>query len=192
MHLWFIRFWCVQIHYEGMWEGVGHWKLRAFWALWNGIEPIGECHFSLYCEGENRGYRFGPKFSRPVPLSQKVPTNLLVVCTVLYWSVDHFLYTLYNHGLYSTYLLILPSTDVLINYFLASVDRTLLLPLILHSSDLLIMSLLTCFIVCFSYSYNTSHNLLIIHFTGWWYPVVTVDLGLQWLNCWSYPLLTCF
>jgi hypothetical protein len=25
-------------------RGVGSWKLRLFWALLNGIEPIGECH----------------------------------------------------------------------------------------------------------------------------------------------------
>ncbi len=37
-------FWCGQIHNVGKWEGVGPWKLRVFWALWNGIEPIGECH----------------------------------------------------------------------------------------------------------------------------------------------------
>ncbi len=41
MHLWFIRprtyyFWCVQIHYEGKWEGIGR-KPRLFWALWNGL-----------------------------------------------------------------------------------------------------------------------------------------------------------
>ncbi len=29
------------IHYLGKWEGVGPWKSRVFWALWNGIEPIG-------------------------------------------------------------------------------------------------------------------------------------------------------
>ncbi len=28
----------------GKWEGIGPWKWRVFWALWNGIEPIGECH----------------------------------------------------------------------------------------------------------------------------------------------------
>ncbi len=27
-------------YYLGKWEGVGPWKLRIFWALWNGIEPI--------------------------------------------------------------------------------------------------------------------------------------------------------
>jgi hypothetical protein len=32
------------IHYEGMREGVGPWKTRVFGALWNGIEPTGECH----------------------------------------------------------------------------------------------------------------------------------------------------
>jgi hypothetical protein len=26
-------FGCVQIHYEGKWEGVGPWKSRLFWAL---------------------------------------------------------------------------------------------------------------------------------------------------------------
>ncbi len=36
--------WCVQIHYEGKWEGVWPWKSKHFWALWNGIEPYGECH----------------------------------------------------------------------------------------------------------------------------------------------------
>ncbi len=29
------------IYYLGKWEGVGPWKLRVFWVLWNGIEPIG-------------------------------------------------------------------------------------------------------------------------------------------------------
>ena len=39
--LWFIRgpvhnaFDASSIHYEGMWEGVGPWKSRLFWALWN-------------------------------------------------------------------------------------------------------------------------------------------------------------
>ncbi len=37
-------FWCGKIHYESKWEWVGPWKSRLFWALWNGIEPIGECH----------------------------------------------------------------------------------------------------------------------------------------------------
>jgi hypothetical protein len=32
------------ITYEGKWEGVGPWKSRLFGALWNGTEPIGECH----------------------------------------------------------------------------------------------------------------------------------------------------
>jgi hypothetical protein len=32
------------INYSGKWEGVGPWKSRLFWALWNSIEPIGECH----------------------------------------------------------------------------------------------------------------------------------------------------
>ncbi len=32
------------IHWRGKWKGVGPWKSRLFWALWNGIEPIGECH----------------------------------------------------------------------------------------------------------------------------------------------------
>ncbi len=32
------------IHYLGKWEEVGPRKSRVFWALWNGIEPIGECH----------------------------------------------------------------------------------------------------------------------------------------------------
>ncbi len=49
MHLWFIQphakwFWCEQIHYKGKWEGVGPWKVRVFWALWNGIEPLRKCH----------------------------------------------------------------------------------------------------------------------------------------------------
>jgi hypothetical protein len=34
----------ANIHYEGKWEGVGPWKLRLFWTLWNGIEPLGESH----------------------------------------------------------------------------------------------------------------------------------------------------
>jgi hypothetical protein len=34
----------MHIHYEGKWEGVGSWNSRVFWALWNSIEPIGECH----------------------------------------------------------------------------------------------------------------------------------------------------
>ncbi len=55
-------FGCVHIHYEG--EVVGPWNSRDFWALWNGIEPIGECHFFG-----------GPKNSRiprptPLPLLQ--------------------------------------------------------------------------------------------------------------------------
>jgi hypothetical protein len=33
------------IYYEGKWEGFGPWKRRLFWALCNGIEPIGKCHF---------------------------------------------------------------------------------------------------------------------------------------------------
>ncbi len=39
--LWFIRgpvhnaFDASSIHYEGKWEGVGPWKSRLFWALWN-------------------------------------------------------------------------------------------------------------------------------------------------------------
>ncbi len=32
------------ILYEGKWEGGGPWKSRLFWVLWNGIEPMGECH----------------------------------------------------------------------------------------------------------------------------------------------------
>jgi hypothetical protein len=32
------------IHYLGKWEGVGPWKSRVFWALCNGIEPIGKCY----------------------------------------------------------------------------------------------------------------------------------------------------
>ncbi len=32
------------IHYLGKWEGVGPWKSRICWALWNGIELIGECN----------------------------------------------------------------------------------------------------------------------------------------------------
>ncbi len=39
-------FYAGSIHYKGKWEGDGPWKLRLFWALWNGIEPIGKCHFS--------------------------------------------------------------------------------------------------------------------------------------------------
>ncbi len=35
---------CIGIHYERKWEGVGPWNSRVFWALWNGIEPIGECN----------------------------------------------------------------------------------------------------------------------------------------------------
>ncbi len=38
-------FYAGSIHYKGKWEGVGPWKSRLFWALWNGIEPIGKCHF---------------------------------------------------------------------------------------------------------------------------------------------------
>ncbi len=33
-----IIFGSVHIHYEGEWEGVGHWNLRVIWAL------CGECH----------------------------------------------------------------------------------------------------------------------------------------------------
>jgi hypothetical protein len=36
----------LQTHYEGKWEVVGPWNSRVFWALWNGIEPIGDCHFT--------------------------------------------------------------------------------------------------------------------------------------------------
>ncbi len=32
------------IYYEGKWKGVGPWKSRVFWALWNFIEPVGEYH----------------------------------------------------------------------------------------------------------------------------------------------------
>jgi hypothetical protein len=32
------------IHYEGKWEGDRPRKSRLFWALSNGIEPLGECH----------------------------------------------------------------------------------------------------------------------------------------------------
>ncbi len=39
-----VMFWFGQIQYVGKWEGVGPWKWRVFWGLWNGIEPIGECH----------------------------------------------------------------------------------------------------------------------------------------------------
>jgi len=43
MDLWFIQprtqcFCCGQIHYGGTWEGIGPWKSRLFWALFNGIE----------------------------------------------------------------------------------------------------------------------------------------------------------
>ncbi len=34
----------ASIHYEGKCEGIGPWTSRVFWALWNDIEPIGECH----------------------------------------------------------------------------------------------------------------------------------------------------
>ncbi len=40
-------FWIRAHHYKGQWEGVGPWKSRVFWALWNGIEPIGECYLGL-------------------------------------------------------------------------------------------------------------------------------------------------
>ncbi len=33
----------VSIPNESKWEGVGPWKSRLFWALWNGIKPIGKC-----------------------------------------------------------------------------------------------------------------------------------------------------
>jgi hypothetical protein len=48
------------IHYEGKWEGSVPWKLVLFWALWNGIEPISECHL-------------GPK--KVFPLSWRVHHN---------------------------------------------------------------------------------------------------------------------
>ncbi len=53
MHLWFIQpcascFGCMHIHYKGKWEGVWPWNSRVFWALWNGIKPIGEGHLGLY------------------------------------------------------------------------------------------------------------------------------------------------
>jgi hypothetical protein len=50
MHLWFIRprvrnaFDAGSIHYLGKREGVGPWESRVFWALWSGMEPMGECH----------------------------------------------------------------------------------------------------------------------------------------------------
>ncbi len=44
------------ILYEGKWEGVGHWKSRVFWALWNGIEPTGECHLGP----EKPSTQYGP------------------------------------------------------------------------------------------------------------------------------------
>jgi hypothetical protein len=32
---------CEQIHYEGKWEGFGHWKLSFFWALkWQQVMPV--------------------------------------------------------------------------------------------------------------------------------------------------------
>ncbi len=39
-----IMFWMRAYPVRGKWEGVGPWHSRVFWALWNGIEPIGECH----------------------------------------------------------------------------------------------------------------------------------------------------
>jgi hypothetical protein len=32
------------IHYDVKWKGVGPWKSRLFWTLWNSIQPIGEYH----------------------------------------------------------------------------------------------------------------------------------------------------
>jgi hypothetical protein len=37
-------FYAGSIHCEGKWEGVVPWKSRLFWALWDGIEPIGDWH----------------------------------------------------------------------------------------------------------------------------------------------------
>jgi hypothetical protein len=34
----------LQTHYVGKWEGGGGLEMEFFWALRNGIEPIGECH----------------------------------------------------------------------------------------------------------------------------------------------------
>jgi hypothetical protein len=53
MHLGFIQphakyFGCVHIHYEGKWEGCWALEFECFWALWNGIEPIRECHLGPY------------------------------------------------------------------------------------------------------------------------------------------------
>ncbi len=49
---------CISITWASRkWEGVGSWNSRVFWALWNGIEPIGECHL-------------GPKNSRMVVKNQ--------------------------------------------------------------------------------------------------------------------------
>jgi hypothetical protein len=74
----YVSFWCVQIHYEGKWEGIGAWKSRLFRALWNGIEPLGECH--LWSPREQCGkktlpqscavmfsYRTAPHIPPPTP-----------------------------------------------------------------------------------------------------------------------------
>jgi hypothetical protein len=63
-------FGCVHMHYEGKWDGVVPWNSRVFWALWNGIKLIGECHFGPRCH-------FGPQIlenSRVQPLPTS-PSN---------------------------------------------------------------------------------------------------------------------
>ncbi len=58
-----------QIHYEGKWEGVGPWKSRLFWALWNGIEPLDD----EYHLGPNKSHRTAPHPPIPPPTSLYLP-----------------------------------------------------------------------------------------------------------------------
>ncbi len=39
-----IMFWMRAYPLPGQVGGLGPWGSRVFWALWNSIEPIGECH----------------------------------------------------------------------------------------------------------------------------------------------------
>ena len=62
-------FYAGSIHYKGKWEGVGPWKSRVFWVLWNGIEPIGECHlghrFKVCCATPDTAIAVPPRRGWP-------------------------------------------------------------------------------------------------------------------------------
>ncbi len=62
----------AQIHYVGKWEGVGPWKWRVFWDLWNGIEPIGERHL-------------GPINSYTNVSIAEYP-NILIICSTIWYD----------------------------------------------------------------------------------------------------------